>query len=164
MYHQLKKPDQARRMLAQLQQLRPGEPQFELYELDLIEINELDDLEKWLAEVARIMSRHVGNSTVEERGVVMIGNATQFMARVADQLTEQLNKVMKQVRGLDNYQVNWSAVQDVMRDLKREFQKLRRMVAKAHTMATNPEHRRVLRELAEHLDRKIDYCRRWQGE
>src|SRR5262249_51208062 len=55
MYHQLRKPDQARRMLAQLQQLRPGEPQFELYELDLIEINELDDLEKWLAEVARIM-------------------------------------------------------------------------------------------------------------
>lgn len=164
MYHQMRKPDQARRLLQQLQQLRPGEPQFELYELDLIEINELDDLERWLAEIARILQRYAGNTTVEERGVFMIGNATQFMARVADQLTEQLNKVMKQVRSLDNYQVNWSAVQDVMRDLKREFQKLRRLVAKAHTMATNPEHRRVLRELAEHLDRKIDYCRRWQGE
>src|SRR5262249_48088725 len=90
MYHQLRKPDQARRLPQRLQQLRPGEPQFELYELDLIEINELDDLERWLAEISRILQRHAGNATVEERGVFMIGNATQFMARVADQLTEQL--------------------------------------------------------------------------
>jgi hypothetical protein len=71
---------------------------------------------------------------------------------------------MKQVRSLDNYQINWSAVHDVMRDLRKEFQKLRRMVSKCHTLATNAEHRRILRDLAEHMDRKIDYCRRWQGD
>jgi tetratricopeptide (TPR) repeat protein len=164
MYHQVRRPDQARRVLQQLQQLRPGEPQFDLYELDLIEINELDDLERWLADVARILQRHANDGRVEERAVVMIGNAVSFMTRLGEQLTEQLNKVMKQVRSLDNYQINWSAVHDVMRDLRREFQKLRRMVSKAHTLATSSDHRRTLRELAEHLDRKIDYCRRWQGD
>jgi tetratricopeptide (TPR) repeat protein len=164
LYQQVRRPDQARRVLHQLQQLRPHEPQFELYELDLIEINELDDLERWLAEVTRILQRHAQDPRVEERGVLMLSNAVGFLNRLSDQLSEQLNRVMKQVRSLDNYQINWSAVHDVMRDLKREFQKVRRLVGKCHTLATHAEQRRVLRELAEHLDRQIDYCRRWQGE
>jgi len=164
MYQQVRRPDQARRVLQQLQRRRPGEPQYELYELDLIEINELDDLERWFNDVTRIQQRWPGNSTVEERSSVMIGNAVGFMTRLGDQLTDQLNKVMKQVRSLDNYQINWASVHDVMRDLKREFQKLRRLVSRGHTMATHADHRRILRDLADHLDRKIDYCRRWQGD
>ena len=164
MYHQVRRPDQARRILQQLQRHRPGEPKYELYELDLIEINELDDLERWFNDVARVQHRWPGNSTVDDRASVMIGNAVSFMTRLGDQLTDQLNKVMKQVRSLDNYQINWASVHDVMRDLKREFQKLRRLVSRGHTMATHADHRRVLRDLADHLDRKIDYCRRWQGD
>jgi Flp pilus assembly protein TadD len=164
LYHQARRPDQARRALQQLQQLRPGEPQFELFELDLIEINELDDLERWLNDVSRILQRYQNDPRVAERSVTMLANAVSYMSRLSDQLTEQLNKVMKQVRSLDNYQINWSAVHDVMRDLRREFQKLRRLVSKCHSLATHGDHRRILRDLAEHLDRKIDYCRRWQGD
>jgi Flp pilus assembly protein TadD len=164
MYHQARRPDQARRALQQLQNLKPGEPQFELYELDLIDINELDDLERWLNDVSRILQRYQNDPRVADRSVTMLANAVSYMSRLSDQLTEQLNKVMKQVRSLDNYQINWSAVHDVMRDLRREFQKLRRLVSKCHALATHGDHRRILRDLAEHLDRKIDYCRRWQGD
>lgn len=163
LYHHVRRPDQARRVLQQLQQLRPGEPQFELYELDLIEINELDDLDRWLTDIARIIARHPNDVRVEDRATGMLNNAVSFMTRMSDQLNEQLNKVMKQVRGLDHYQINWSAVHDVMRDLKRDFQKLRRTVSRCHSMTNNTGHRQTLRDLAEHLDRKIDYCRRWQG-
>ncbi|MBL8793828.1 MAG: tetratricopeptide repeat protein [Planctomycetia bacterium] len=163
LYHHVRRPDQARRVLQLLQQLRPGEPQFELYELDLIEINELDDLDRWLTDIARIIARHPNDVRVEDRAAGMLNNAVTFMTRMSDQLNEQLNKVMKQVRGLDHYQINWSAVHDVMRDLKRDFQKLRRTVSRCHSMTNNTGHRQTLRDLAEHLDRKIDYCRRWQG-
>jgi hypothetical protein len=93
----------------------------------------------------------------------MIGNIVPLLAKTSDQLTEQLNKVMRQVRGLQNYQINWQAVHEVMRDLKREFQKVRRTVGKCLAVVTHQEQRRVLRSLGEHVDRKIEFCREWQG-
>ena len=60
----------------------------------------------------------------------MVGNVIPLMGNLCDQLTQQMTKVIDQVRHLPNYQINWSAVREVMRDLMREFQKLQRITRK----------------------------------
>jgi tetratricopeptide (TPR) repeat protein len=162
-YCQVRRTADARRVLQQLRYQRPGEPQYELYELDLVELREIDDIDRWISDIGQIVQRHTGEARVEERAVTMIGNAVPLLGKLSDQLTEQVNKVIRQVRSLQNYQVNWQAVHDVMRDLKREFQKLRKTLGKCLTVVTHPDHRRVLRDLATHVDRKIEFCREWQG-
>jgi hypothetical protein len=51
----------------------------------------------------------------------------------------------------------------VMRDLLKEFQKLRRIAAKCLPLVTSDEHRRIVRDLAEHIDKKMDACRSMMG-
>jgi tetratricopeptide (TPR) repeat protein len=163
LYTQLRRPEDARRVLHRLKQLRPGEGQYELYELDLVELRDVDDIDAWVSDVGRVVQNHAEQPRVEERALTMIGNVVPLLTKFSDQLTEQLNKVMRQVRGLHNYQINWPAVHEVMRDLKRDFSKVRRTVGKCLAVVTHPEHRRVLRGLGEHVDRKIEFCREWQG-
>jgi len=163
LYNQVRRPDDARRVLQRLRHLRPGEPQYALYELDLVELREIDDMDRWIGEIGRIVQAHPGEPRVEERALSMIGNMIPLMTRTGDQLTEQLNKVMRQVRGLPNYQIHWEKVHEVMRDLKRDFQKVRKTINKCMAVLTHSEHRRQLRTLGEHMDRKIEFCRDWQG-
>ena len=99
----------------------------------------------------------------KERAVGMVANIIPMMGRMCDQLTEQLNKIVDQVRRLPNYQINWPAVRDVMRDLHDEFQKLRRITNKCLGLVTNEEHRRIIRDLSEHIDRKIELCQSMGG-
>lgn len=163
LYGQMRRTADARRALQQLRYLKPGEAQYELYELDLIELREIDDIDRWIGDIGRIVQRHPGEARVEERAVTMVGNVVPLLTRMSDQLTDQVNKVIRQVRSLQNYQINWQAVHDVMRDLKREFHKVRKIVGKCLGVVTNPELRRVLRDLSAHVDRKIEFCREWQG-
>ena len=118
--------------------LRPGDAQFELYELDLMELREIDDLDRWIGEIGRIVQRHPGEAKVEERGITMVANAIPLLTRICDQLTDQVNKVIRQVRDLQNYQINWQAVHEVMRDLKREFQRLRKTDRQVHGRGDAP--------------------------
>lgn len=159
LYNQAKRPSEARRTLDQLRRLRPGEPQYELYELDLIEVKGLNDIERLLTDIDRIRQRYPGDARVEERAVSMVGNVIPLMHNLCDQLTEQMNKVTDQVRHLPNYQINWSAVREVMHDLMREFQKLRRIVGKCLPLVANDEQRRIVRDLADHIDEKMEACR-----
>jgi tetratricopeptide (TPR) repeat protein len=159
LYNQAKRPQDARRTLEKLRQLRPGEPQYELYELDLIEVKGLNDIEKLLTEIDRILKRHPDDARVEERAVNMVGNVIPLMGNLCDQLTDQMSKVIDQVRNLPNYQINWSAVREVMRDLLREFQKLRRITGKCLPLVSSDEHRRIIRDLADHIDKKMEACR-----
>jgi hypothetical protein len=46
-----------------------------------------------------------------------------------------------------------------MRDLNKEFQKLRRITGKCLPLVNNDEHRRIIHDLADHIDKKIDACR-----
>ncbi len=163
LYNQTRRPDDARRVLQRLRHLRPGEAHYELYELDLVELRHIDDIDRWIGDIGRVVQRHPGEARVEERALSMIGNALPLLNRTAETLTEQLNKVMRQVRGLDRGQVNWAAVHEVMRDLKRDFSKLRKTVARCLAVVTHPDQRRQLRTLGEHVDRKIEFCRDWQG-
>jgi tetratricopeptide (TPR) repeat protein len=159
LYNQAKRPQDARRTLEKLRQLRPGEPQYELYELDLVEVKGLNDIEKLLSEIDRILKRHPNDARVEERAVTMVGNVIPLMGNLCDQLTDQMSKVIDQVRNLPNYQINWSAVREVMRDLLREFQKLRRITGKCLPLVSSDEHRRIIRDLADHIDKKMEACR-----
>jgi Flp pilus assembly protein TadD len=159
LYNQAKRPEEARKTLKRLRELRPGEPQHDLYELDLSEVKNLSDMERMLSDIDRIRKRHPGDARVEERAVSMVGNVIPMMGNLCDQLTDQMSKVIDQVHNLPNYQINWSAVHEVMRDLIKEFQRLRRITNKCLPLVTSDEHRRIIRELTEHIDRKIEVCR-----
>jgi tetratricopeptide (TPR) repeat protein len=163
LYNQAKRHDEARKTLRRLRELRPGEPQHDLYELDLVEVKNLNDIERLLIEIDRILKRHPSDARVEERAVSMVGGVIPMMGNLCDQLTEQMSKVIDQVRHLPNYQINWSAVHEVMRDLLKEFQRLRRITNKCMPLVSSDEHRRVVRELTEHIDRKIEVCRSMGG-
>lgn len=159
MYNHAKRTKDARRTLDQLRRLRPTDPQLDLYELDLIEVKGLNDIERLLTDIDAIRKRYPGDVRVEERAVSMVGNVIPLMGNLCDQLTDQMSKVIDQVRHLPNYQINWSAVREVMRDLLKEFQKLRRITGKCLPLVVSDEHKRIIRDLADHIDKKMEACR-----
>jgi tetratricopeptide (TPR) repeat protein len=159
LYTQAKRPQEARRILEQLRRLRPEEPQYDLYELDLVEVKGLNDIERLLSDIERIRGRHPDDGRVNERAFSMVRNVIPLMGNLCDQLTDQMSKVIDQVRNLPNYQINWSAVREVMRDLLREFQKLRRITGKCLPLVNEEEYKRIVRDLADHIDKKMEACR-----
>jgi tetratricopeptide (TPR) repeat protein len=160
LYTQVKRPDDARRMLYRLRQLRPNDPQLELYELDLHESKTLDDIDRMLTSIGRILKKYPNDMRVEERAFNMVGNVVPLMGRLCDHLTDQMAKIIDQVRRLPNYQINWSAVREAMRDLEDEFLKLRQITRLCLPLVNSDEHRRIIRDLSSHIDSKIDDCRR----
>jgi tetratricopeptide (TPR) repeat protein len=159
LYNQAKRPQDARRTLDTMRRLRPNDPQLDLYELDLIEVKGLNDIERLLTDIDRILKRYPHEPRVADRAVGMVGNVIPLMGNLCDQLTDQMSKVIDQVRHLPNYQINWSAVREVMRDLLKEFQKLRRITGKCLPLVTSDEHKRIVRDLADHIDKKMEACR-----
>ena len=159
LYNRAKRTQEARRTLEKLKQMHPGEPHYELYELDLIEIKGLNDVERWLNEIERIFRRYPNDPRVEERATGMVNSVIPLIGNICDNLTEQLGKVIDQIRNLPNYQINWAAVREVMRDLLKEFQKLRRIMGKCLPLVSNDDVRRTIRDLADHIDKKIEACR-----
>jgi Flp pilus assembly protein TadD len=160
LFTQLKRPEEASRMLYRMRKLRPNDPQLELYELDLHETKTLDDIDRKLTDIGRILKKYPNDMRVEERGVGMVGDVIPLMGRLCDQFTDQIAKIVDQVRNLPNYQINWSAVREVMHDLEDEFLKLRQITRLCLPLVTSDEHRRIIRELSTHIDRQIEDCRR----
>src|SRR5207245_10382568 len=107
-----------------------------------------------MSAIYRIRPRYPDDPRVEERAVSMVGNVSPLMGNLCDQLTDQMGKVIDQVRNLPNYQINWAAVREVMRDLMREFQKLQRITRKCMPLVTSDEHKRIVRDLMDHIDKK----------
>jgi tetratricopeptide (TPR) repeat protein len=159
LYNHLKRPEDARRSLRQLREVKPNEPQYDLFELDLVEVKNLSDIDRMLGEIDRVLKRHPNDARVEERALTMVGNVIPMMHDLADRLTEELSKVVDQVRSLPNYKINWGAVGDVVRDLQREYNRLRKITNKCLPLVSRDEHRRAIRDLAELIDRKIEVCR-----
>jgi tetratricopeptide (TPR) repeat protein len=160
LYHHVKRLDEARKCLNKLRDLKPDDPQYDLMEIDLIDVKGLPDIDRILAEIDKVLQRYPGDARVEQRAVGLVGNVIPLMGNLSDQLTEQLGKVMDQIRYLPNYQINWTAVNEVFRDLMREFQKLRKITNKCLPLVRTEEHRRIIRDLAAHIDQKIDLCKR----
>jgi tetratricopeptide (TPR) repeat protein len=159
LYNHLKRPEDARRTLRQLREVKPNEPQYDLFELDLVEVKNLNDIDRMLGEIDRVLKRHPGDARVEERALAMVGQVVPKLHEQADTLTDELSKVVDQVRNLPNYKINWSAVSEVVRDLQREYQRLRKIANKCLPLVTRDDHRRAIRDLADLIDRKIEVCR-----
>jgi tetratricopeptide (TPR) repeat protein len=163
LYNHLKRPDDARRALRRLREVRPNDPQFDLYELDIRDVRTVEDIDRMLADLRRALNRYPNDMRVEERALAMASNVTPVMARMCDQLGDQANKVLEQMRRLPSYQINWPAVREVMRDLQEEFLKLRRVANKCLGMISNEAQRRSIRDLIARIDRKIELCHSMGG-
>jgi tetratricopeptide (TPR) repeat protein len=163
LYNQIRRPEEARRTLRRLRALKPGEPQLDLYELDVRDVRTLGDMDRTLTEIRRILAKYPNDMRVEEKAIGMVTSFLPVMGRMLDQLGGQLDSTVEQMRRLPNYQINWPAVHDVMRDLLRDFQKLRRIAGKCQSLVSTEEHRRTLRELTEQIDRKIEACQSMRG-
>jgi Flp pilus assembly protein TadD len=159
LYNHLKRTEDARRTLRQMREIKPNEPQYDLFELDLVEVKNLSDIDRMLGEIDRVVKRHPNDARVEERALTLVGNVIPLMHDMADRLAAELNKVVDQVRNLPNYKINWSAVSDVVRDLQRDYQRLRKIANKCMPLVTREDHRREIRDLADLIDRKIEVCR-----
>jgi tetratricopeptide (TPR) repeat protein len=157
-YQQSRRTEDARRVLRLLREIRPNDPQFELYDLDLIDIRSLDDVDRILNEIRHIVSRHAGDARVEDRAVHAVMNLVPLIGRKSDQLADQLAQIVEQVRRLPNYQINWPVVHDEMRHLRVEFQKLRKLCSKCQALVQHDEQRRTLRDIAAQIDGRIEAC------
>jgi len=163
LYNQLKRPEDARKTLRRLREVRPNDPQFDLYELDIRDVRTVDDIDRMLGDIRKTLNRYPNDMRVEERALAMVANVLPLMERMSRQLTDQLNKVVDQMRRLPSYQVNWPAVREVMRDLQDEFLRLRRVTNKCLSLVSSEEHRRAIRDLIAHMDRKIELCHSMGG-
>jgi tetratricopeptide (TPR) repeat protein len=163
LYNQLRRPEEARKTLRRLREVRPNDPQFDLYELDIRDVRTVDDIDRMLGDIRKTLNRYPNDMRVEERALAMVSNVFPRMERMSRQLTDQLNKVVDQMRRLPSYQVNWPAVREVMRDLQEEFLRLRRVTNKCLSLVNSEEHRRAIRDLIAHMDRKIELCHSMGG-
>ena len=158
MYTQLKRTDDARKILRRLREARPNDPQGELFELEVREVRKLDEVDALLSDLRRIAQRFPNDTRVEERGAALVHNVLPILDRIADQYAGQVNKVVEQMRRLPSYQINWPAVRDIMRDMEDKYLFLRRVAQKCLAHCSTDESRRELHRLISHCDRKIDQC------
>jgi tetratricopeptide (TPR) repeat protein len=150
---------EARLVLDELAKLRPDDPQMELLKLDTIELKNLGDVEQIVNQVDRIVEKHHGDTRVEERAMALVSSVVPLMGHLCDQLSERLGKIVRQVRRLENYQVNWQSVEEASRDLLHEYQRLKRITGKCLPLVGHEEHRRIIRELGTHIERKMEVCK-----
>jgi tetratricopeptide (TPR) repeat protein len=158
LFTQLKRSDDARKILRRLREVRPGDPQVELFDLEVRELRTIEDVERMLADLRKVVQRFPGDLRVEERSVAAMHNLVPALERCADQCTAQVNKVVDQMRRLPSYQINWPIVRDIMREREDEFMYLRRVAQKCMAQISNDDLRRNLNRLIAHCDRKIDQC------
>lgn len=158
LYTQLKRPEDARRTLRQLREVKPNDPQVDLFELEVREMRGLEDIEDSLNQLRRLLQAHPGDMRVEERAAAVLNTVIPLLERQAEQATSQVNRVVDQMRRLPNHQINWGVVREVMRDLEDRFTRLRRCAQRAAALVTQEDQRRLLTRLIHHCDRKVDQC------
>ena len=157
LYDQLRKPDEARKILQRLREIRPNDAQVELFELTTREVRDVNDLTLVMADLKRIDQKYPNNSQVGERIISTINNLLPFMEKLFDQWNGQVNKVLDQMRRLPSYQINWPMVREVMHELEDKFLQLRKAASKAQGF-TQGGLRRELQRLIGQCDRKIEQC------
>jgi tetratricopeptide (TPR) repeat protein len=158
LFTQLKRSEDARKILRRLREVRPNDPQVELFDLEVREMRSVEDVERLLADLRRVVQKYSGDLRVEERSTTALHNLVPTLERFADQHTAQVNKVVDQMRRLPSYQINWPVVRDIMRDLEDQFTYLRRVAQKCLAQIANDDLRRDLNRLIAHCDRKLDQC------
>jgi tetratricopeptide (TPR) repeat protein len=163
LYNQAGRPEEARRILSKLRQARPNDAQCDLFELDLIDARNLLGIDRLVTHIDVLVKKYPQDSKVEGRVTVLVNSLVPRLERIYEQLAEQLSRVTHRVRHLPNYQVDWSAVHSMSRDLRGEFQKLRRVNNKCLPLLKDEELRRALRTISDQIERKMDQCRSLGG-
>ena len=133
LYDQLRKPEEARKILQRLREMRPNDAQVEMFELNTREVRDINDLTLVMADLKRIDQKYPGNAQVGERITAKINNLLPFMEKLFDQWNNQVNKVLDQMRRLPSYQINWPMVREVMHELEDKFFQLRKSAGKAQS-------------------------------
>jgi tetratricopeptide (TPR) repeat protein len=150
---------EARRILARLRQVRNDEPQHDLFELELIDTHDLDGIERFIVETERVLKQYPADARVESRGLLFIDHGVALTKDKYRELADRLAKSVKQVRSLPRYRLDWTAIRQTVRELRREFIKLRRIHGRCLPLVRHEEQRRHLREQAGRVERKIEQCR-----
>lgn len=149
----------ARSMLTHMQTLKPKHGPFELYELDLIEVQDGADLERLLDALAQTVERLIDDPTSQDKAVARV--LPQLQAR-ADGLTRVLREIRDDLHRLDDHSHGfYDALRD-LRGVKRDMRRLRQITRYCASLQVNESQRRRLESMTDDLERKIDYCRRWE--
>jgi tetratricopeptide (TPR) repeat protein len=152
---------EARKTLNELRHLRPKHPSFELYELDLVEMRSAEDLEKLLDALGRVIDSFADDPGQQEKAVVRTMPALQHRA---DQLTKLMREIREDLRRLYEDSPGWYDALRDLRGVKRDLRRLRQVVRYCASLPIAESHRRRLDTLTDDLERKIDYCRRWEED
>jgi tetratricopeptide (TPR) repeat protein len=151
----------ARKTLTHLKGLKPKHPPFELYELDLIDVRSAHDVEMLLDTLGRLIDSMPNDPATQEKAVVRV---TPLLQQRADDLTKQMRDIREDLRRLfEDSPGWWDALRD-LRGVKRDLKRLRQITRYCASLPVAESHRRRLDDLTEELERKIDYCRRWEDD
>jgi Flp pilus assembly protein TadD len=164
LYTQAQRSDEAARVLRKLRQLQPGEPLFELYELEIEEVQHLDDTDRLLGAIDRVLKKHPNDPRLEERAGGMVLNVVASLNRQGRQLSEQLDKALARLRRLPNNQAHWPEMDDFLCDVRGRLNKVKRITAKCLLLASTEQQRHTIRDLRERVDRDVARCNRWVGD
>lgn len=161
--NQLKRVEDARRTLDYLRHVRADAPQLELYELELIEIKSMDDIERLLAEIERVRQKYPGDAVVSERAGSMVGNVINFLNATSKQHREQLHKTTRSLNRLQSHQVNWPEVHKFLRSMRSALVKMKKAIDRCQPLAVSEQQRRQLQQLRQKIEADIELCRSLSG-
>jgi len=158
---QVGKRAEARRTLNVLHQLRPKHGPYQLYELDLVEVRASADLEKLLDALARVVEQMLDDPAVQDKAVQRVLPTLQYRA---DYLTRVMREIREDLRRLYEDSPGWYDALRDLRSVKRDLRRLRQVVRYCAQLQVVEATRRRLDTLTDELDRKIEYCRRWEED
>jgi tetratricopeptide (TPR) repeat protein len=156
LYTQVRRPEEAGRTLRRLRQVRSNDPLLELYELDLGALKSLDDAERLLADIDRVLKKYPDDPRLEERAGGMVATVVAYLDRLGQQAATQLDKSAARVRRLTNYRANWPEMYDFLRDLNTRLGRLKRVTARCLLLVATDAQRRRLRALRQQIDRDVE--------
>jgi tetratricopeptide (TPR) repeat protein len=157
--NQLKKSDEARRVLRRLQHMRPNEPQVEMFELELIELNNLDNCNRVLVGIEALNVKYPNDVRMAERQSQLVGGVITYLKRLNRQVSEQLDRAAASVRRLPSFKVDWPEMKYYLRDLRSRMQRMKKTAARCMPLAVSEQHRRDLQQLLTNAERELEHCR-----
>jgi hypothetical protein len=80
----------------------------------------------------------------------------------ADQLTRVMRDIREDLHRLPEESSGWYDALRDLRGVKKDLRRLRQIAKYAAALQVSDSNRRRLDKLNEELERKIDYCRRWE--
>jgi tetratricopeptide (TPR) repeat protein len=154
--NQLKRPEEARRALRQLQELRPNEPQLKLLELELIEVNSLDNVNRVVSGIERISDKHPKDEWVQNRTAVLLATIITYLEGLNRQVGAQKAKARARLRRLPKYKAKWPEMSEYLRELNSRSQKIRTVAARCLSLASLEYQRQMLNTLIQQINRELE--------